>query len=573
LPALFERAAAAYPLRTALRSLDAELSYQDLNVAANRVAHALIERSRAPEDRIAILMQHDLPQIIALLGVLKAGRTVVALTSTHPVARLRQLIDDADAALVIADRANEQLVHELASGNGEIVYYDDLVAHQSIANPRSRTRGEQAAALGYTSGSTGHPKAVIQTHRQFWRNTEIHSEAMQYSASDCLPLFGSISGGQGLTMVFTALRNGAVLCPFPVAAKGVTGLAKWMTDLGITVYASSASIFRNFMRTIDSDFKFTGVRAVRLSSEPATSDDFKMFQRHFPADCTFVHTLSTSETCNIAWSRWTVRDSVPDGWLPIGLPSRGHEVLILGPSGDPVAAGEVGEIAVKSKYVAAGYWRNDALTEAKFSAPLDESGTRLVRTGDLGRINADGLLVVIGRADDRVKVRGNRIELSEIESTLHRVPGVQRAVVESIPSDGREPLLVAFVHQEPGEPWSSAALRLALRERLPDHMVPSKFVPIDAFPFTPTGKIDREALRRTDLSVKKADAAEAPRTETEMFLADLWRGLPYCSRYGGPSSRRLRSRSRARDVFRFSNVERVGKGNREPWWHCQCSSC
>jgi amino acid adenylation domain-containing protein len=523
LPALFERAVAAYPHRTALRSRDVQLSYAEFNIAANRIAHALIERSHAPDDRIAICMRHDLPQIIALLGVLKAGRIVVALNPTHPESRLRQLVDDAEAALVITDQENEPLISENGRANRMIVRYDDLVTHTSTTNPPNPTRGHQAAALGYTSGSTGHPKAVIQTHRQFCRNTEIHTEAMHYCANDSLPLFGSISGGQGMTMVFTALRNGAALCPFPVTVKGVTGLTKWMADLGITVYASSASIFRSFLKTVDSDFKFSGVRAVRLSSEPATSDDFKLFQRHFPPDCIFVHTLSTSETCNIAWSRRTIHDSVPDGRLPIGMPSRGQEVLLLGASGDPVAVGEVGEIAVKSKYVAAGYWRNDALTAEKFSPPLDPSGTRLVRTGDLGRINTNGMLEFIGRADDRVKVRGNRIELSEIESALHGIAGIRRAVVETVAGYGREPLLVAFVMQEPGQLWSPATLRRALRDKLPDHMVPSRFVPIDALPFTPTGKIDREALRKTDLSVNKTDEVDAPRTDMELFLAELWR--------------------------------------------------
>jgi amino acid adenylation domain-containing protein len=523
LPALFERAAAAYPKQPALRSRDAEFSYEQLDIAANRVAHALIGRSLAPGDRIAILMQHDLPQIIALLGILKTGRVVVALNPTHPAARLSQLLDDAEAALVITDSANEQLGRDLAGAVCKMVRYEELATHELTTTPPNAVRGAQGAALVYTSGSTGRPKAVVQTHRQLCRNAGIHTEAMHYSVGDRLPLFGSVSGGQGLTMIFCALRNGAVLCPFPVAVKGVTGLAEWMADLGITVYSSSASIFRNFVKTIDSNYKFTGVRAVRLSSEPSTSDDFRIFQRHFPADCIFVHTLSTSETCNIAWSRRTIRDSVPEGRLPIGMPSRGQEVMLLDAAGDPAAAGQIGEIAVKSRYVAAGYGRNDALTAERFSPPFDDIGTRLVRTGDLGRINADGLLEFVGRADDRVKIRGNRIELPEIENAIHAIAGIRRAVVESVASDRTEPLLVAFVTQEPGRPWSPAALRRVLREKLPDHMVPSKFVPIDVFPFTPTGKIDRDALRKTDLSVQKADIADAPHTDMERFLAGLWR--------------------------------------------------
>ena len=147
----------------------------------------------------------------------------------------------------------------------------------------------------------------------------------------------------------------------------------------------------------------------------------------------------------------------------------------------------------------------------------------MVRTGDLGRINGEGLLEFIGRADDRVKIRGNRIELPEIESAIHAIAGIRHAVVEPIARNGREPLLIAFITQQPGQPWSPAALRRALRETLPNHMVPSQYVPIDELPFTPSGKVDRDALRKTDLAVRRADIVDAPRTDIERFLAGLWR--------------------------------------------------
>ena len=182
----------------------------------------------------------------------------------------------------------------------------------------------------------------MMTHRQFRRNVIIHTEAMDYCAADRIPLFGSLSGGQGITVMWCALLNGAALYPFPVIVKGVTGLASWMTRCGITVYASSASIYRNFMKTLDPDFRFFSVRAVRLSSEPATSDDFKLFQAHFPDGCWFVHTLSCSETCNIAWSRRAWGDKLPEGRLPIGAVSKGQEVLILDENDRPVAGRQGG---------------------------------------------------------------------------------------------------------------------------------------------------------------------------------------------------------------------------------------
>ncbi len=522
LPACFERVAERHRLRPALGSDVWQASYEELNVTANRLAHALMTGGGEPGDRIAILMQHDTPVIATLLAVLKANRVVVAFNPTNPPARLRQLMDDAEPALIVTDSANRELAADITGPSCGIVGFEDQGAGGPVDNLSIAIPPDQAAVLAYTSGSTGRPKAVMMTHRQFRRNVIIHTEAMQYTADDRLPLFGSLSGGQAVTMTWCALLNGAMLCPYPVIIKGVTGLAEWMIDRGITAYVSSASIFRNFMKTLDDDFVFSGVRAVRLASEPATADDFRSFQKHFPEKCVFVHTLSCSETCNVAVSRRSRDDTVPEGRLPIGLLSKGQEVLFLDDEGRPVDPGEVGEIVVRGRYVAAGYWRDPALTAERFSDDLDGSGTRLVHTGDLGRINSDGFLEFFGRRDDRVKIRGNRIEPSEVEDALHRLPGIDRAVVEAIKRVDREPALVGYVVTSNGHSWSPAELRHALRAVLPDQMVPSAFVFLASLPFTATGKIDREKLRQIHPPLREQQPGQQPQTETEALLADIW---------------------------------------------------
>src|SRR5262249_61574717 len=160
-------------------------------------------------------------------------------------------------------------------------------------------------------------------------NALIHTEAMEYAADDRIPLFGSLRGGQAVTLTCCALLNGAALCPFPVTVKGVTGLADWMIEHDVTVYVSSASIFRSFVKTLDDDFKFLGIRAVRLASEPVTAEDFRQFQRHFSDGCVFVHTLSCSVPCNNAVSRRSRDDSIPYGCLAVGALSKGIEVFFL----------------------------------------------------------------------------------------------------------------------------------------------------------------------------------------------------------------------------------------------------
>jgi amino acid adenylation domain-containing protein len=523
LPACFERVAVTHHRRTALVSDGRQWTYAELNAVANHLAHTFVSHGGAPGDRIAILMQHDAPSVAAAVAVLKASRIVVALNPTHPLLRLRELIEDSEPFLIVTDASLRNVAQEIAGLRCAVVDFEEHSAQGPDHNLSIVVPPEQVAKLVYTSGSTGRPKGVMVTHRQIRRNVFLMTEAMEFSAGDRIPLFSSLSAGQGMIITWCALLNGMALCPFPVIDKGVTGLADWMTRRGITVYGSSASIYRNFMKTLDPDFRFSGIRAVRLSSEPATSDDFKQFQMHFPQNCWFVHTLTSTETSNIAWSRRLRGDMVPEGRLPIGaVVSKGQEVLILDEDDRPVTAGAVGEIAVRSRYVAAGYWRNPELTAKHFSGDLDDTGTRLVRTGDLGRINAAGMLEFCGRRDDRVKIRGNSIELSEIAEALHRLKGIERAVIEAVPRAGGENLLVGFITVRCDQSWTQPELRRALRVMLPDSMVPSEFVILQNFPLTPSGKIDREKLRQDFHLRRQPQFGERPNTETESLLAGIW---------------------------------------------------
>lgn len=517
----FERVAATHRVRTAIVSDKRQLTYADLNTIANRLAHTIVAQGGAPGDRVAILMEHDAPAIAAMIAALKADRIVVALNPTHPPARLRELMEDSEPSVLVNDANTRNLATEIAGLKCPVVGFEEHSAHGPDSNLPIARRASHPAFLAYTSGSTGRPKAVMMTHRQLHRNALIHTEAMDYTSSDRMPLFGALSGGQAVTMTWCALLAGAALYPFPVVVKGIIGLADWITRHGITVYVSSASIFRNFMRTLEPDFRFSGIRAVRLSSEPVTAEDFSLFKTHFAQDCLFVHTLSCSETCNIAVSRRSWHDDVISGRLPVGVQSKGGDVLLLDEEDRPVAPGKIGEIVVKSRYVALGYWRNPEMTAQRFSGDLDGSGTRLVHTGDLGRINAEGMLEFCGRRDDQVKVRGNRIELSEIAEALHRLPGIGRAVIEAVPLTRGEPVLVGFITLSGDQPWTQLELRRTLRAVLPNSMVPSEFVFLQSFPFTPTGKIDREKLRR-EFQPQRQAQFEQPQTETEKLLADIW---------------------------------------------------
>lgn len=520
LAAAFDEATNTYASRIAVDTGGQRINFQELKSAADRLASQLIELGCMPSDRVAILMAHDAPAIAAVVGVAKAGCIILGLNCTDPAARLSQLLEEAEPVAIVADAANHDLASEVAGTWAKIVVFDLGDTGGPSRPVPDIAGGARTAALVYTSGTTGRPKGVMKTHRQICRNVSAHSQAMQYSPEDRIPLFSSIGTGQGTTVTWCALLNGATLCPFSLRTRGFAGLAAWITDVRLTVFVSSASILRNLVRSLDEGVMFAGIDRVRLASESVRAEDVRLMRRHFPRGCVFVHTLSSSETGNIAWARWSAQHETTDSLLPVGKVSRDIEVLLLGEYGEPVARGETGEIAIRSRYTAAGYWRDPGLTAERFSPELDVSGTRLVRSGDLARIDGEGRLEFRGRKDSRIKIRGNRIELSDVEWALRKLPGIEHAAVVALQREGGEPMLAAFVVPSPDTLLSSRQLRQLAATSLPLQMLPSRFVILDSLPLGAGGKVDKNLLRGYELP--RHAAGDPPRGSTEITVADIW---------------------------------------------------
>lgn len=518
----FQDVAASYRSHIAVCSDTWQATYDELNATANRLAHALIKRGCAPGDRVAILMQHDTPQIAALLGALKAGQIVVTLSPTDSVNRLGQVMEDAAPGLLITDRPNHRVAEEVAKANCQLVCYDDEARYGPAHNPGIVSALSAPAHLVLTSGSTGRPKGVQQTHGQILRQTVGYTRATRLTSNDRLTLLAALSGGQGVATMWTALLNGAALFPFSVGESSILALADWITRRGITVYFSSASLFRKLTSSLDQNVTFPHVRAVRLSSETVTSEDFKSFQQRFSEKCTFVHTLASSEIGLIAFSRLLHDDSVAEGRIPVGHPVDELEIRLLDEHGEDVAQGQVGEIVVRGRHMSAGYWQDAPLTSERFFEVGDGSGTQVVHTGDLGRFGHNGMLEFVGRKDSRVKIRGYSVEPAEVEAAITKIPGVKAAAIVTLRGSHGQPQLAAHVVTDEGHPHNARTLRKALRSLLPSYMVPSTFVFVDQFPLTSHGKIDRAQLSASATPTRAMTSQPFPLTETEQKLVSIW---------------------------------------------------
>jgi non-ribosomal peptide synthetase component F len=321
LPDRFKRAAQSNACRAAVASETSRSTYGELDAASDVWAQAIVGRGGNPGDRVVILMRHDPHQVAAVLAVLKAGRIVVVVNPTDASSRLRLTVEDAAPKLIIADAAHMQLAHEIAQGCA-CVRCDDLNL-ACIDGSTLHLDPEATAFIVYTSGSAGRPKGVMINHKQIAHNAVRLSSAMALSADDRIALLPSLSGLHGVANLWCALLHGALLCPFPVMERGVTGLAEWMMEQEITAFSASTSLFRSFMKSIDPGQRITGVHAVRVGGELVTSDDFLAFQQHFSPDCIFVNTLASSEAGNISYLRFSGHDTVPKGPMAVGRPFDG----------------------------------------------------------------------------------------------------------------------------------------------------------------------------------------------------------------------------------------------------------
>ncbi len=514
----FEEQVRRFPQRLAIKTKNTSLTYRELNRAANRIARAILQRCGQGPHPVACLFSDDTLWVATILGVLKAGQFYVSLDPEHPPSRTEQVWREAQPILLAADARSLETGRQLA-GAVKPLNVESLNSF-SEENLGLSLSSDSLACILFTSGSTGQPKGVIHSHRSILHNIKNHTNTLHITAEDRLSLLSSRTTAQAVTGTYSALLNGAALCFFRFKEEGLERLAHWIGDEQITIYHSSASTFRHFAASLAGNSLFPTLRVVKLGSEPVSSRELQLFKAHFSPDCLFVNALSSTETFMIR--QYRTRNGAVDGNLvPVGYDVPGMEVLVLREDGQPVSPGEVGEIVVRSRYLAVGYWQKPEETKVAFVPDSAGSDLRVFRTGDIGRVLPDGALVHLGRKDSRVKIRGNRVELAEVEAALLNVPCVRQAVVAAQEDEHGNRILTAYVVPTAKNAATPILLRRALRERLPRFMVPSLYILLDQLPMTPQGKVDRRAVQQ---SPAKVDSQE-PRDDTEAQLVEIWKSV------------------------------------------------
>ncbi|QFZ24669.1 non-ribosomal peptide synthase/polyketide synthase [Saccharothrix syringae] len=524
---------------------DTGLTYAELDARANRLARALVRLGVRPDDRVGLLAGRSADLVVAVLAVAKAGGAYVPLDVRAPRERLRLLLADTAAAVLLADAGWADVAREVHDGPVVLLGAEP---DEPAGDPGVVVHPDNLAYVMHTSGSTGVPKGVavrqrdvvgLAFDRAFDRGHErvlLHSPTA-FDAST-------------YELWVPLLRGGAVVVA-PPDDLDAAGLRRVVADGGVTALWLTAGLFRAVAQ--DDPACLAGVREVWTGGDVVPAAAVRRVLAACPG-IVVVDGYGPTETTTFASRRVLTADApVPDP-VPIGTPLDGMRAYVLDGDLRPVPPGVVGELFVAGTGLARGYADRPGLTASRFVAnPFGEPGGRMYRTGDLVRWTAGGELAFVGRADDQVKIRGFRVELGEVEAVLAGHPAVAEAVVVPRQDERGAKRLVAYV--VPGSVDVAELRGLAGRE-LPDYMVPAAFVALDELPLSRNGKVDRRAL--PDPGPTREHEYVAPRTAAERAVAAIWADVLGVDRVGahddfftlgGDSIISIRVTSRLREEF------------------------
>ncbi|MDB4948388.1 MAG: lgrB [Gemmatimonadetes bacterium] len=522
IPALFTEHAAATPDAPAVVFAGERLSYAELDARANRIARRLHTLGVGPGDRVGVAMERSADLIVALLAALKAGASYLPLDPSYPAPRLAFLLADARAAaLVVADAVPDALA-DFAGPVLSLARDSESIAGED-ASPIDATVGADAEAyVVYTSGSTGTPKGVAVPHRAVVRLVR-GADFARFAADEVFMQLAPVAFDASTFEIWGALLNGASLAVHPPHLPAPAELGEFIRANGVTTAWLTAGLFN---QVVDADpANLRGLRQLLVGGDVLSPPHVARAMAALP-ELAVVNGYGPTENTTFTATHAVRREEAEAGTIPIGRPVANTRIYVLDGRMQPCGVGIPGELCAGGDGVAHGYLGAAALTAERFVPDPFAAipGARMYRTGDRARWNERGEVEFLGRMDEQVKVRGFRIEPGEVESALATYPAVRSAAVVAR-DDGRGRRLVAYVVPAGGATVDSTDLRVHLRASLPDYLVPSAFITIDALPLTPNGKLDRAALPAPD-SAEPTDAqsseSAAPSTPVEEALARIW---------------------------------------------------
>ena len=533
---LFEEQAERAPDVLAVVGLDGSLTYGELDRQANRLAHRLRTMGVGPEILVGLCVERSLEMLVGIFGILKAGGAYVPLDPAYPAERLAFMLKDADVPVLLTQTA---LVDRLPGHSARVVCLDHLARELDGVDDSPVASGvtpENLAYVIYTSGSTGTPKGALTTHRSMVKYAKVATLRFGIHPGDRLLQFCSISFDISVEEIFLCLtRGGTLVLRTPEMLGSVPVFLQECERLAISVLSLPTAFWHEIAACLGNEVSTLppSLGLVIIGGERVQPERLARWSAHVGRRPRLLNTYGLTEASVLS----TMYDltglaAPPPGEardVPIGRPVDGVETYILDHHLQPVPVGVPGELCIGGAHLARGYLNSPTVTAERFvpspfASPVapGEPQPRLYRTGDLVRYSHDGQIQYIGRIDQQVKVRGFRVEPGEIEALLNQHPVVSEAVVVARRDDAGRNALIAYLVPEPGAGFIESEVRAHLKRQLPEYMVPSAFVVLEALPLSPNGKVDRAALPAPSAPPERAEVADGPATEVERLIAETW---------------------------------------------------
>lgn len=522
----FAEQAKRTPEAVALEYEDQRVSYRELNERANQLAHRLLRIGVGVEMLVGVCLERSIEQMVAILGVLKAGAAYVPLDPSYPQARLDYILHDIQATVVLAA---DHSLQTLNNSDAQTICLDKEwppISDESIENPLNdaNATADCSAYVIYTSGSTGRPKGVLVSHRNLIHSTAARIDYYKEPVTSFL-LLSSLAFDSSIAGIFwTLCTGGTLVLPSMHYWQRPQLLAEPIASHKVSHILTLPSLYDLILEEADIS-QLNSLRTVILAGEACPTEVINRHSALIPQVPIFNEYGPTEAT---VWSSvYACIDARPAAAsVPIGRPISNTQIYLLDQQLNPVPIGVPGELHIGGRGLSRGYLQHPGVTAEKFiSNPFSaEPGARLYKTGDLAHYLPDGNIQFVGRLDYQVKVRGFRIEPGEIEAVLRRHESVREVIVVSREDQQGDKRLVAYVVSNEEEAVSFVpGLRSYLVEKMPNYMIPSTFVTLEALPLTANGKVDRRALPAPDDARSKRDSTFiSPRNSVEAVLAEIW---------------------------------------------------
>lgn len=516
----FENQVNRSPQAIAITADNHAYTYEALNQRSTAVWRELSNVGIQGPGCIGLLFSHGFSMIASLFGVLKAGMTYVPLPDAYPVTRHRYIAHDSKMKAILTDTKNLGLAKTVGEGEEIPVICTDqeeASSWKSFRQESSLNKSANAYVL-YTSGSTGHPKGVVQTHDNVLYFIDNYINDLSIHPEDRLTCISSLGHDAAVMDIFGALLSGASLHLFDFRnQKAADDLSRFVKKKKISLFHSVPTVFRHFAGSLSPEDYFSHLRAIVLGGEAVIRHDIHLFRRFFTHTRFHILYGQTESSYN---TLFTLDPGDKDERITLGTPIHGTDLFIVDKNGVEADILEAGEIVIESRHLALEYLNDPGLTEEKFIDSIgDGCDKRLYMTGDMGRKYPDGAIEFMGRIDHQIKIRGFRVEPGDIETHLLKEPRVKEACVVSVKNSREETLIGAYLVTK--SPVTPHELRSHLSHFLPDYMIPSLFQVIDQMPLLSTNKVDRKSLPpfTTPLESRHSDAIT---DDTAKGVSRIW---------------------------------------------------